>query len=147
MPLQEYRGCLLGGIGLLLAMHVPFLSREGQIWDANVAVSSLSLARQYPGFWLLLGIGIFWMSVSLAQARRPDLAAVWGGAAGSVLTVWLVLSTANKPYAVGPGALLAGTICLLVLASGLSQGGFIRADTFVAASILLLAVFVLVFIV
>jgi iron(III) transport system permease protein len=39
------------------------------------------------------------------------------------------------------------TACLLVLAYGLSQGGYIRADTFVAASILLLGFFVLVFVI
>jgi iron(III) transport system permease protein len=148
--LRQHRACVIGGVALLLTSHVPFLSREGQIWPldrSDLALTPLSLITHYPAFWLLVCLGILWIGAGLGRIRRPDLAAVWGGAAGCALVLGLVLLTARKPYAVGLGAVLAGTICLLVLARGLSQGGYIRADTFIAASILVLSAFVLLFIV
>jgi len=142
--------CLLGGLVLLATTIVmPFLSRPGQVLPVgrgDLALTPLALARQYPGFWLLIGLAVAWVALGLLWRDRPDRPALWGGLIGCLLVIWLTVTAGVKPYAFGVGSILALTICLLILARGLSQGGYIRADTFVAASILMLAFFVLLFI-
>jgi iron(III) transport system permease protein len=142
--------CLLGGLILLATTTVvPFLSRQGQVLPigrADLALTPLALASQYPGFWLLIGLAVAWVALGLLRQDRPDRSALWGGLIGCFLVIWLTVTAGVKPYAFGLGSILALTICLLVLAYGLSRGGYIRADTFVAASILLLGFFVLLFI-
>ena len=143
--------CLLGGLVLLATTTVvPFLSRQGQVLPIgrpDLALTPLALASQYPGFWLLMGLAVAWVALGLLRQDRPDRSALWGGLIGCFLVIWLTVTAGVKPYAFGLGSILALTICLLVLAYGLSQGGYIRADTFVAASILLLGFFVLLFII
>ena len=143
--------CLYGGLALLATtIAVPFLSRQGQVLPfgrADFALTPLALAGQYPGFWLLIGLAVAWVALGLLWRDRPDRPALWGGLLGCPLVIWLTIAAGTKPYAFGLGSLLAMTACLLVLAYGLSQGGFIRADTFVAASILLLGFFVLIFVI
>jgi iron(III) transport system permease protein len=140
----------MGGLGLLLTTAVvPFLSREGELLGMGregFSLTALALSGKFPGFWILAGLAITWVTVGLLRQERPDRPARWGGVAGCVLVLWLTWAAGVRPYAFGPGALLALAICLLVLAYGLSRGGYIRADTFVAASILALAFFILLFI-
>ncbi|MBI4572863.1 MAG: iron ABC transporter permease [candidate division NC10 bacterium] len=143
--------CLLGGLGLLLTTAVvPFLSREGQLLPGVgrewLSLTALSLSGRFPGFWVLAVLALAWVGAGLLRQDHPHRPALWGGSVGSVLVLWLTWVAGVKPYAFGPGAMLALAICLLVLAYGLSQGGYIRADTFVAGSILALAFFVLLFI-
>lgn len=142
--------CLLGGLGLLLTTAlVPFVAREGQLFRfgrLELSLTALGLAERYPGFWILVGLAVTWMVSGLLRQKHGYRPALWGGLLGWVLGLWLTWEAGVKPFAFGPGALLALGICLLVLASGLSQGGYIRADTFVAASILALTFFVALFI-
>lgn len=142
--------CLLGGVGLLATiLLVPFVGREGRLFrfegDA-LSLTPLSLAGRHPGFWVILVLAVAWLAFGLIRQERGYRPALWGGALGCLLVLWLTWEAAVKPYAFGPGAMLALAICLLVLAHGLSQGGYIRADTFVVACILALAFFVLLFI-
>jgi iron(III) transport system permease protein len=142
--------CLLGGVGLLAtSLLVPFVGREGQFFRFEgdpLSLTPVALAGRHPGFWGLVVLAAAWLAFSLVRLDRPHRPALWGGAAGCILILWLTWTAAVKPYAFGPGAMLALAVCLLVLAHGLSRGGQIRADTFVAASILALAFFVLLFI-
>ncbi len=151
MTLLRSRACFFGGVALLLiTTTLPFLSREGVVLSfgrADLALTPLALTGGYPGFWLLIGLAVVWVAVGVLWRDRPDRPALWGGLLGGLLVFWLTVAAGVKPYAFGLGSLLATTVCLLVLASGLSLGGYIRADTFVAASILLLGLFVLLFIV
>jgi iron(III) transport system permease protein len=151
VTLARNPACLLGGLVLLATSTVvPFLSRQGQVLPigrADFELTPLALTGQYPGFWLLIGLAVGWVALGLIRQDRPDRPALWGGLTGCLLVLWLTVVAGIKPYAFGLGSLLAMTVCLLVLAYGLSQGGYIRADTFVAASILLLGFFVLLFIV
>ena len=150
MTVVRNRACLLGGHTLLATTTVvPFLSRQGQVLPiarADLALTPLSLTGAYPGFWLLIGLAVAWVALGLLRQERPDRPALWGGLIGCLLVLWLTIAAAVTPYAFGLGSLLGMTVCLLVLAYGLSRGGYIRADTFVAASILLLGFFVLLFI-
>jgi iron(III) transport system permease protein len=142
--------CLFGGLGVVVsAIAVPFVAREGQLLqltDGTRSLSALALAERFPQFWLLLALGAVLTVAGLLPLRRADRPALWGGLAGCLLAVWLTALAATKPFAFGLGSLLALTICLILLAHGLSRGGYIRADTFVAASIIFLASFVLLFI-
>jgi iron(III) transport system permease protein len=138
-----------GGACLLLALTaVPFVTREGRflVFDSVATLTGAGLAFQFPLFWFLFGLGAFWLAAGFFPAGRPDRMALWGGSFGVATVLWLIAAAGARPYAFGPGALLALVVCLVVLAFGLSQGGFIRADTFVASSILLLAFFVLLFV-
>lgn len=142
--------CVVGGVSLLSALTLlPLVAREGQFLALGPvgSLTGASLAPRYPGLWPLLLLGAVWLAAGFWPLRRPDRLALWGGLGGALGLLWLTVTVGVRPYAVGPGALLALIICLVMLAHGLSQGGFIRADTFVAASILLLAFFVLLFVI
>lgn len=143
--------CLLGGLGLLVTMSlIPFIAREGHalaFGRGELALTPLALSGRYPGFWLLVGLAVAWMAFGVVRLERAHAPALWGGGVGCILVLWLTVSAGVKPYAFGLGSILALTVCLLVLANGLSRGGYIRADTFVATSILLLAFFVLLFVI
>jgi len=141
---------MIGGLGLLLTwVLVPFVSREGGLFSlgrGDQALTALHLSASFPGFWLLMGLAVLWMVLGLARPDRLERGAIWGGVIGCLLVLWLTRTAGVKPYAFGPGALLALGTCLLVLAFGLSRAGYIRADTFVAASILALGFFIFLFI-
>ena len=142
--------CFWGGIFLLAtSVAVPFVAREGQLFRfgrAEQPLTALGLSWHFPGFWLLIGLTVAWIAFGLLRQDRPYRPALWGGLVGCLLVLWLTVAAAVKPYAFGLGALLAFLTCLLVLAHGLSRGGYIRADAFVAVSILALAFFVLLFV-
>ncbi|MBI4734820.1 MAG: iron ABC transporter permease [candidate division NC10 bacterium] len=127
--------CLVGGLGLLLTTAaVPFIAREGQAFGlgrAHLRLTALALADQFPGFWLLAALAVAWVAAGLLQEERPHGPALWGGVAGCLLVVWLTWMAGVKPYAFGPGAVLALAICLVVLASGLSRGAGLRPALFV----------------
>jgi iron(III) transport system permease protein len=128
---------------------VPFLSREGQSFSlrlGDLALTAWGLTGRVPGFWLVICLAVAWTAFGVLPQTRPDRPALWGGAIGCILVLWLTWTAAVSPFAFGPGALLALAICLIVLAHGLSRGGHIRADTFVAGIILALAFFILLFI-
>ncbi len=148
-PVRNW-ACLAGGLGLLAtASFAPFVAREGQLFGLgreHLGLTALGLAGQFPGFWVLVGLAVAWVVLGLVGRERPYRPALWGGALGCILVLWLTAVAAVKPYAFGPGAVLALAICLLLLAHGLARGGYIRADTFVAASILALAFFILLFV-
>src|SRR5690606_7170187 len=95
--------------------------------------------------WALLVATVAAMVVSvlpLRTARRGDAVLVTAGVALASLLAWL-LST-GTPF--GLGALVALVGLTLALGAGLSESGRVRSDPFVAASILFVAAFVLLFI-
>lgn len=142
--------CLAGGIGLLATLAVvPFVSKGSLAFmptREGLSLTALALTNRHPLFWLLIVLGFGWTAYGFVAQERSDRTALWGGAAGSLLIFWLTWAVAVRPYAFGPGALLSLGICLVILAYGLTRRGYIRADTFVASSILLLAFFVLLFV-
>jgi iron(III) transport system permease protein len=142
--------CLAGGIGLLATLAaVPFISRGGLTFlpiKEGFSLTAVALASQHPLFWLHVALAITWIACGFVAGEGSRRISVWSGAAGCFLVLWLTWVTAVRPYAFGPGAVLSLSFCLLILAHGLSQSGYIRADTFIAASILLLAFFVILFI-
>lgn len=79
--------CLLGGLLLLAtAILVPFVSHQGRVLPlgrADLALTPLVLAGQYPGFWLLAGLAIAWIALGLLQRDRPDRPALWGGSSAA----------------------------------------------------------------
>ncbi len=151
MSHEPARRLYLGaGVALLAAaLFLPFVAREGQLFHlggAAQAHTASALAGRFPAFWGLVGLGVLWVGVALLPGAPGHRPALWGGALGGLLSLGLTWAVAVRPYAFGPGALAALAVCVIALAYGLSQGGCIRADTFIAASILALAFFVLLFI-
>jgi iron(III) transport system permease protein len=140
---------LSGGALLAAVIGLPFVTREGQFLRMGAgaeAQTAWRLAGEVPGFWILPGLVLLWIGRGVWSGRRAYRPALWSGAAGGLLVLWLIHATAVRPYALGPGALAAFLLCVLVLAQGLSAGGIIRADTFIAASILGLGFFTALFI-
>ena len=141
---------LAEGTGLLAGLALlPFVSRGGTTFlptPDGLSLTAWALANQHPLFWLLAAMGLGWIALGFAAEERTHRAAVWGGTVGSLLVFWLTWTVAVKPYAIGPGAILALLVFLLILGRGLSHSGYIRADTFVSVSILLVALFIALFI-
>src|SRR5690606_3116401 len=78
----------------------------------------------------------------LPTAQRGDALLATGGIAASSLVVWL--ATTGTPFGLGALAALAGLT--LALGAALSESGRVQGDPFVAASILFVAAFVVLFI-
>jgi iron(III) transport system permease protein len=141
--------CLAQGAGLIAtAVLVPFVSQRGTVfWSTEgLSFTGLALAGHHPLFWLLIAVGFLWAACGFLEEEKTGRIAVWTGAVGVFAVFWLIWTVAVKPFSFGPGALLALGLCLLILGHGLSRSGYIRADTFVAVSILAVALFITLFI-
>jgi iron(III) transport system permease protein len=128
---------------------LPFAAREGQLFSvggAGWAFTGWALAGRLPAFWGLIALAAACMGVGLQPGRPSHRLALWGGLLGGLVVIGLIYAVAVRPYAFGPGAMAALGLCLALLAHGLSRGGHIRADTFIASSVLALAFFVVLFI-
>src|SRR5690606_25167987 len=105
-----------------------------------------ALAVGGPLLWVLLLATAATLVLSLLPlrtARRADAVLVTAGVAFLSLLLWLALT--STPF--GMGALVALVGLTLALGVGLSEGGHIQGDPFIAASILFVSGFVLLFIV
>ncbi|HEX7001936.1 MAG TPA: iron ABC transporter permease [Trueperaceae bacterium] len=126
----------------LLALPVgrpdrPFLTLDPQLY---------ALAVGGPLRWVLLLATAATLVISLlplATARRADVVLLTASVAFLSLLSWLLLSA--TPF--GMGSLVALLGLTLALGVGLSEGGHIQGDPFIAASILFVSAFVLLFIV
>ena len=134
-----------GGITVLGSLLLPWF-REGR--DLFVAVPhtrGLDLLAQswVMGAILLLGL----LTVATGLVPRSNVqrgrAAVLLGGAGVVLSVAYLLG-GGRPFSGGPLVAILGFIS--VLGTGLALSGILHADAFLAASIVWVAAFVLVFI-
>lgn len=129
-------------LAALLALPVgrpdrPFLTIDGQLY-------ALSLGG--PLLWALLLATV--ASVVLSFIRRPvaqraDTLLIGGGVAFAALVAWLLVS--GTPF--GLGSLVALVGLTLLLGTALSESGRIQGDPFIAASILFVSAFVLLFII
>lgn len=98
-----------------------------------------------PWLWLVLVFALAAVAVALwplAVPQRGDLLIIAGGTGTVVAATWLTLS--GTPF--GFGALVSIVALILVTGYGLSESGRIQSDAFVASSILLVAVFIVLFI-
>src|SRR5690606_3081766 len=105
-----------------------------------------ALAVGGPLMWILLvaaGATLVVSFLPLATARRADVLLVSASVAFLSLLAWLLLTA--TPF--GMGSLVALVGLTLALGVGLSEGGHIQGDPFIAASILFVSAFVLLFIV
>lgn len=120
------------------------LGRPGRAF-ATIDPDLYALALGGPLVWVvLLGtaatvvVGL----LPLPTAQRGDALLATGGIAASSLVVWL--ATTGTPFGLGALAALAGLT--LALGAALSESGRVQGDPFVAASILFVAAFVVLFI-
>src|SRR3989304_5418132 len=106
---------------------------------------SLPAARAAPNLTLLVWGGITVLGSLLLPWFREGRgrAAVLLGGAGVVLSVAYLLG-GGRPFSGGPLVAILGFIS--VLGTGLALSGILHADAFLAASIVWVAAFVLVFI-
>ena len=127
-------------VGVLLLPFVrPDRAFELFNWDLSAFSKVLWLA-------VLLLISSAGLSV-LSALRLPMLArgyALIGISSGTALTVFAWLASTGSNF--GYGALVALICLVLVLGVGLSETGLIQSDPFIASSIVLCSLFVMLFI-
>ena len=128
--------CLAEGIGLLATLAlVPFVSQRGTRLHADERMDFPSrrwrwrASNRSSGSWSRSALPGPPVASWLKNGHNG--AAVWGGAVGCLLVLWLTWTVAVKPYAFGPGALLSLGICLLILGlwpvpERLHPGGYLR---------------------
>lgn len=96
--------------------------------------------------WLVPVAALAALLFSLLRLRitlRGDLVTLTAGVGLLSGIGWLLVS--GEPF--GLGAVLSLTALVLVMGNGLSEGGRVQGDAFIASSILLVAIFVVLFIV
>src|SRR3990170_1224557 len=134
-----------GGITVLGSLLLPWF-REGR--DLFVAVPhtrGLDLLAQSWVMGAILRLGLLTVATGLvprSNVQRGRAAVLLGGA-GVVLSVAYLLG-GGRPFSGGPLVAILGFIS--VLGTGLALSGILHADAFLAASIVWVAAFVLVFI-
>lgn len=99
-----------------------------------------------PFVWLVAVFALLALAASFLPLKvtlRGDV--ITGLAAAGFLSGvgWLLVS--SEPF--GLGAILSLTALVLVMGNGLSEGGRVQGDAFIASSILLVAIFVVLFII
>jgi iron(III) transport system permease protein len=95
--------------------------------------------------WVVLAAAVVAFGISLAKlptARRGDLLIAAGGVGLASAIGWFILTA--TPF--GVGALVVLPALALVLGHALSESGRVQGDAFIATSILLVSLFVLLFI-
>jgi iron(III) transport system permease protein len=134
-----------GGITLLGSLLLPWF-REGRefgtfLWETT----GLALLPRSALVAVIALLGALAAVTGLAPRSNAarGRAAVLVGIAGTLLSIWFLLS-AGRPF--GAATLVAALGFLTVLGTGLALSGRLRADAFVAASILWVSAFVVVFI-
>lgn len=99
-----------------------------------------------PFVWLVAVSALAVFAVSFLKLRitlRADLITLIAGAGFLSGVGWLLVT--SEPF--GLGAILSLTALLLVMGNSLSESGRVQGDAFVASSILLVATFVILFII
>jgi len=134
-----------GGIIILGSLLLPWF-RQGR--DLLAVLPDTAGWALLPGSPLMASIlAAALLAGAVGVIARPDAvrgrAAVAVGIAGALLTSVLFLLD-GRPF--GPGPLVAFLGFLAVLGTGLALSGMLRADAFIAGTILWVAFFVVVFI-
>ena len=114
----------------------PFLTIDPDLY---------AFAIGHPLLWLTLVavVAAFGLSfLPLPTVRRGDLLVVAGTVALGSTVLWFMLD--RTPFGLGALLLLVGLV--MVLSHALSESGRIQGDAFIAASILFVSLFVLLFI-
>jgi iron(III) transport system permease protein len=129
---------------LLAFLTLPFGRPRRPFLDLDYSLAPWQLGS-LP-LWLVGALALAALVLALlplATAPRGDAIAA-AGAAGLVLGAGWLIAT-SIPF--GVGALLTLTLLVLVTGTGLSEGGRVQGDAFVASSILFVSIFVVLFIV
>ncbi len=115
----------------------PFLdfAKQAYGWELN-----------QPFVWLVAAFALLALAASFLPLKvtlRGDM--ITGLAAAGFLSGvgWLLVT--SEPF--GLGAILSLSALVLVMGNGLSEGGRVQGDAFIASSILLVAIFVVLFII
>ncbi len=99
-----------------------------------------------PVLWLMLACALAALVTSLLRlpvVRRAELLTLLGSAGFLLGTFWLLQT--GTPF--GLGAVLMLPALVIVVGNGLSESGRIQGDAFLSSSILLVALFVILFII
>jgi iron(III) transport system permease protein len=144
MGLRFSGAWLPAAIAIVAYLALPF-GRPGRPFLAiDPDLYALSLGG--PLLWLVLLAAVASFVVSLLKlntAVRGDLLIATGTAGFGAGVLWFILSA--TPF--GIGALVTLAALALVLGSALSESGRVQGDAFIATSILLVSLFVVLFII
>src|SRR5690625_1482418 len=131
-------------LALVAFFALPF-TRPGRRF-MNFGEQAYAVQLDQPFIWIVAVAALLALLVSLLPLRitvRGDLVSLAGALGFASGVGWLIWSSA--PF--GLGAILSLTALVLVTGSGLSEAGRVQGDSFVASSILLVGVFVVMFII
>jgi iron(III) transport system permease protein len=125
-------------------LALPF-GRPGRTFT-TIDPSLYPWSIQSPLLWAVLAGAVVSLVVALLRlptARRGDVLIATGGLGLAAGVAWLLVTA--TPF--GFGALVSLAALALVVGTALSESGRVQGDAFVASSILLVAIFVLLFII
>ncbi len=137
------RAVIPAAIAAVAFLALPFGRPDRSFWPLDAGYYPWNLPG--PWLWLVLASAIAAMAIAFLRVtvpRRGDMLSLAGGLGTLVGALWLV--TSGTPF--GFGALVSLTSLVLVTGYGLSESGRIQSDAFVASSILLVGLFILLFI-
>lgn len=140
----RFSAALVPSLLALVALFALPLGRPGRAF-LTIEPSLYATAIGGPLVWAVLAAIAATAVVSLLPlrtAQRGDAVLVVGGLALVGLVAWLV--STGTPF--GMGALVTLVCLVLALGAALSESGRVQSDPFVAASILFVAAFVVLFI-
>lgn len=140
----RFSAALVPSLLALVALFALPLGRPGRAF-LTIEPSLYATAIGGPLVWAVLAAIAAMAVVSLLPlrtAQRGDAVLVVGGLALVGLVAWLV--STGTPF--GMGALVTLVCLVLALGAALSESGRVQSDPFVAASILFVAAFVVLFI-
>jgi hypothetical protein len=144
MGLRFSGAWLPAAIAIVAYLALPF-GRPGRPF-LTIDPDLYALALGGPLLWLVLLAAVASFVVSLLKlntAVRGDLLIATGTVGFGAGVLWFILSA--TPF--GIGALVTLAALALVLGSALSESGRVQGDAFIATSILLVSLFVVLFII
>lgn len=134
-----------GGVTFLAALLLPWFRENRDLFTFLSSATGLTLVRQSGTIAAIAGLAL--AAAAIGVAPRADVDRGWGavvvGIAGSTLSM-IHLLAAGRPF--GGAAVVAILGFLGILGAGLALSRAVRADAFIAVSILWISLFVAVFI-
>lgn len=134
-----------GGLTFAGGMLLPWFRTGRDLASFAPGTMGLELLRSEPAVAASLACALLSAALGMLRVplnRRGQMALAT--AVGGCLLVLAALADRGQPMGPGPALMMLGFLALMGI--GLSMGGYLHADAFIAASVVVVAVFVAIFI-